>query len=285
MKNFTSEIRIKDHSVSGEEFVLRYNKDFQCYETYPKLKEENLSKYYQSEDYISHTDSKRNLREMLYHRVRNLMMRRKLKLISSLENSNKSLLDIGCGTGEFLRVCKKSGWHVEGVEPNEDARSIALNKVDTFIRESIESDALKEGSYDVITLWHVLEHMPDIEKVIRRLSFLLKPSGHIIVAVPNYRAYDAIHYKAFWAAYDVPRHVWHFSQFSIKAFFKKENFKLLFTKGMWFDSFYVSILSESYKFANPFNFILGSFFGLVSNLKAMFTGEYSSLIYVLKKEI
>jgi 2-polyprenyl-3-methyl-5-hydroxy-6-metoxy-1,4-benzoquinol methylase len=282
MKNKQAYLSVKDHSVSGEEFLLLYNSELEMLETSPQPQGEKLSDYYKSDDYISHTDTKRNLFEKLYHFTRTIALKRKLNLINSFQTESKTLLDIGCGTGDFLQTALKDDWQITGIEPSSDARKTANKKTNNTVLEVEQLERLNPNSFDVITLWHVLEHLPDLETHVYVFKRLLKPNGHLVIAVPNYKSYDAKHYKNFWAAFDVPRHLWHFSQNSIKRLFAKADFKLEETYPMKFDAYYVSLLSEKYKsgFMNP---IKGLWTGLQSNLRAKRTGEYSSLIYVLKK--
>lgn len=250
-------------------------------ETFPQPQGEKLSNYYKSEDYISHTDTKRNLLEFAYHKVREISLKRKLKLINSFTLETKSLLDIGCGTGDFLETALKDNWKITGIEPNEKAREIANSKTNNSVFETEHLEKLKPHSFDVITLWHVLEHLPDLEMQTALFKKLLKPNGRLVIAVPNYKSYDAEYYKNFWAAFDVPRHLWHFSKTSISELFKKENMTLVKTLPMKFDAYYVSLLSEKYKsgFMNP---IKAFWIGWQSNRKAKRSMEYSSHIYVLK---
>jgi 2-polyprenyl-3-methyl-5-hydroxy-6-metoxy-1,4-benzoquinol methylase len=276
-------LTLKDHSVSGEEFQLKHNRDLDMLETFPEPQSEKLSDYYKSEDYISHTDTQRNLLENVYHLVRRVSLKRKLKLINSFNSESKQLLDIGCGTGDFLETAVKANWQITGIEPNEQARVIANSKTNNTVFEIEHLSKLKPNSFDVITLWHVLEHLPNLEMHTALFKHLLKPNGTLIIAVPNFKSYDAEHYKNFWAAYDVPRHLWHFSKTSIAQLFKKENLKLTKTLPMFFDAYYVSLLSEKYKsgFMNP---LKAFWVGFRSNMKARRSKEYSSHIYILKSE-
>ena len=280
-KNNSTYLTLKDHSVSKEEFQLLHNKELDMLETFPEPKGEKLSEYYKSEDYISHTDTKRNLLEFAYHKVRAISLKRKLKLINSFQSESKTLLDIGCGTGDFLETALKDHWNITGIEPNESARQIANSKTHNSVFETEELSKLKPQSFDVITLWHVLEHLPDLENHTALFKSLLKPNGTLVIAVPNYKSYDADYYKNFWAAYDVPRHLWHFSKTSISELFKKENMKLVKTLPMKFDAYYVCLLSEKYKsgFMNP---VKAFWIGWQSNRKAKRSLEYSSHIYILK---
>lgn len=283
MEEAKAYLKVKDHSVSGETFQLVLNQSYGFLETQPKPKEEQLSNYYKTEDYISHTDSKRNLFEKAYHLVRNISLKRKLKLINSFNNEERIVLDIGCGTGDFLKAAMDNGWKVFGIEPNEFARNIANTKTNNAVFNIEHLEKLQPKSFDVITLWHVLEHLPNLEEQIRTLKHLLKEQGTLIVAVPNHKSFDAKYYKEFWAAYDVPRHLWHFSQSSISKLFTRENMRVVKTLPMKYDAYYVSLLSEKYKsgFMNP---LKAFWVGLRSNLKAKNTKEYSSIIYVLKNQ-
>jgi 2-polyprenyl-3-methyl-5-hydroxy-6-metoxy-1,4-benzoquinol methylase len=273
-------ITVKDFSVSGESFSLLLNEEYQILKTHPQPTLDKLGSYYEFEDYISHTDGKRTAFEKMYHFIKRKAIRDKVSLINSYQPLKGRILDIGAGTGDFLLECKNQNWDILGIEPNDKAKGIALGKGIKF-GDTIEK--LESNSFDVITMWHVLEHVPDVEHQVAELKRLLKPSGTIIIAVPNFKSYDANHYGAFWAAYDVPRHLWHFSKTAIEKLFDNQNMNLEDVKPMWFDSFYVSLLSEKYK-TGKMNFISGFFIGFISNLSGLFKKEYSSHIYVLKNK-
>lgn len=273
-------IQVKDFSVSGESFSLLFDEELQLLKTIPQPTLETLGSYYESEDYISHTDGARTLFEKVYQIVKNNAIKKKVKLISKYNNKG-TLLDIGAGTGDFLVAAKKQGWEVLGLEPNKKAKEIALTKNVAFA-DTLE--CLEDHSFDVITMWHVLEHVPNLEYQITQLKRLVKPNGTIIIAVPNYNSFDAKYYKEFWAAYDVPRHLWHFSKIAIQKLFQKQGIKLFHVKPMWFDSFYVSLLSEKYK-SGKMNFLKGFLIGFYSNCVGIFKKEFSSHIYILKSSI
>ena len=281
MSKNLNKFTIKDYSVSGEEFELRYNRELDLLETFPQPSEENLSSYYKSDDYISHTDSKRNLFENVYHIVRKYALNQKLKLINSFHLESKNLLDFGCGTGDFLQTAFKANWTVFGIEPNQNARDIANKKTNNSVFEIEQLNKFSAHSFDVITLWHVFEHLPNLGYHISVFKKLLKPNGRLVIAVPNFKCYDAAYYKSYWAAYDVPRHFWHFSQDSIKNIFSKVDMEIQDMLPMKFDAFYVSLLSEKYK-NGKMNYFKSFWIGLKSNLRAKRSKEYSSLIYVLK---
>lgn len=282
MTNKPTYLQAKDHSVSGEIFDLHYNEELEMLETSPQPSLEKLPEYYQSDDYISHTDSKRNLLENVYHLVKSIALKQKLKLINTLSGDTKNLLDVGCGTGDFLQIALQNNWTISGIEPNEQARHIANQKANNRVFDTDHLLTFEKQSFDVITLWHVLEHLPNLNDQISVLNNLLKPTGVLIIAVPNYKSYDANHYKEFWAAYDVPRHLWHFSQSSILKLVSKFGLTVTQKLPMKFDAFYVSLLSEKYKSGamNPFK---AFWYGCRSNHKASRSGEYSSLIYVIKR--
>lgn len=280
-------MKVLDYSISKESFELKYNSELDMFNTFPKPENIDLPKYYKSENYISHTDSTKSVMDKIYQLVKTFTISSKVKLISSYSNSNPKLLDIGCGTGEFLKSAFTKGWEVTGVEPNDKASELALLKLDqnknifTSIDELITNIPSKK--FNVITLWHVLEHIPDYNETIVKIKSLLEPDGILIVAVPNFNSYDAKHYKEFWAAYDVPRHLWHFSKTAIHNIFLKHQMRVEKIIPMYFDSFYVAMLSEKHKTGKS-NLIRAFFIGLVSNLKALFSKEFSSLIYVIKNE-
>lgn len=271
-------LTVKDYSVSKEIFDLYYDEKLDMLITHPQPSLENLGKYYESVDYISHTDSKRSLFEKAYHFVKNIALKNKLNLINELQPGKGRILDIGAGTGDFLSVAKENGWQTIGVEPSEKAKGIAKNKGVSFVEQT---SILENHSFDVISMWHVLEHVPNLENQIKELKRLLKPNGTLIIAVPNFKSFDAKHYGKFWAAYDVPIHFWHFSKKAIQQLFGNENMKLEKVLPMKFDSFYVSLLSEKYK-TGKMNFVKAFFIGLQSNWKAKQDFEYSSHIYILK---
>ena len=269
-------LKTKDHSVSKENFELHLDEDLNMLVTQPQP--ENLNPYYDSAGYISHTDASESFVDKIYQGVKKINLKNKLKIVQ--KNSNgKKLLDVGAGTGDFLVIAKENGWSVHGVEPNSKANAKASEK-GLELKTTLEDFANQK--FDVITLWHVLEHLPNLTDQVTRLSNLLTEDGTLIIAVPNFKSFDALHYKNFWAAFDVPRHLWHFSKTAISKLFQRENMQLLKTYPMVFDAFYVSLLSEKYKTGKQ-NFIAAFCIGLRSNLKAWRTKEYSSLIYVLKK--
>ena len=271
-------LTVKDHLVSNEEFTLDFDAEKEMLLTKPQPETSKLSQYYESDQYISHTDNKKGLVPFLYHVVKKRSLKKKLGLINSLKKNAKSILDIGAGTGAFLSFIKSDFRYVIGIEPNQKARELAQEK-----GISLEQDLkdVRGKLFDVITMWHVLEHVPNLEETIRDVEALLKPNGILIIAVPNFYSFDAAYYKNFWAAFDVPRHLWHFSKASMNKLFS-DKLSLLKISPMVFDSFYVSMLSEKNK-SGKLNLLKAFFVGLRSNIYALFTKEYSSLIYCYQK--
>jgi SAM-dependent methyltransferase len=271
-------LTVKDYLVTNEEFTLIFNSEKEMLLTSPQPEANQLSKYYESDDYISHTDNKKGIVSFLYQTVKKRALQNKLNLITSLKKDANNILDIGAGTGDFLKHIKSKNRSVFGIEPNKKARALASEK-GINLEESIAD--FKGKTFDVITMWHVLEHVPNLEETIQKIEALLNPNGVLIIAVPNYNSFDAAYYKNHWAAFDAPRHLWHFSRNAMKKIFS-DNLIPLKTKPMIFDSFYVSLLSEKNKTGKQ-NLIKAFLIGLRSNISALKSKEYSSLIYCYKK--
>ncbi|MEL6305049.1 MAG: class I SAM-dependent methyltransferase [Bacteroidota bacterium] len=271
-------ITVKDFSVTGETFELLYEAERDLWRTTPVPK--NLDQYYESEDYISHTDAKRNFLEVLYASVKRKNLQKKTQTIENQVIKGKKLLDFGAGTGDFVKFAQQRGFDAIALEPNVLASEKAQQK-GLSVFNSLEQ--IKDSRFNVITLWHVLEHLPNLDRDIKSLLALLEDDGLFVVAVPNYKSWDAQHYKSYWAAYDVPRHLWHFSRKSIRTIFEEQHCQVVKEIPMRYDAFYVSLLSEKYK-GNILRMPVAFLKGLYSNLHAMFTGEYSSMIYLIRKK-
>ena len=271
-------LKTKDFSVSQEDFELHWDSDLDMLRTHPMPK--NLPRYYESEDYISHTDAESSFTDKLYQWVKRRNLRNKIQIIDNQSLITKSLLDFGAGTGDFVVYANQAEYQASGMEPNAKARDLAKSK---GISLAPDLEALGNETFQVITLWHVLEHLPNLEEQISEIASRLNPDGALVIAVPNFKSFDAKYYGNHWAGYDVPRHLWHFSKTAIRKLFKKKGFKIVSIHPMRFDAFYVSMLSEKYK-GNKFYLFSAFIIGLWSNVKALFTKEYSSLIYVLKRE-
>jgi 2-polyprenyl-3-methyl-5-hydroxy-6-metoxy-1,4-benzoquinol methylase len=256
----------KDFTVTKEQFAVWKCSQCTAMFTQDIPSQEQIGKYYKSENYISHSDTQKGFINKLYHRIRKRTLNKKMNLVKSetgLETGN--ILDIGCGTGAFLNTMQQAGWKVTGLEPDEDARATALSlyKIQPLVSQVIF--ALPAAHFDAVTAWHVMEHVHQLHEYVDQLKKIITPKGKIFIAVPNYTSPDATHYKSHWAAYDVPRHLYHFSPNSMSVLMEMHGMKVEKIMPMWFDSFYVSMLSEQYKNGRG-NIVKAFFVGLMSNV-------------------
>ena len=273
-----------DHTVSREGFDI-----WECQNCGLRFTQDvpdagSIGVYYRSDNYISHTNTNKGLINQLYHIVRGQTLSNKYRLISSATRSRQGkMLDIGAGTGAFVAHMKEKGWEATGLEPDEVAREKARTDNGVQLLEMDHLYSLPQESFDVITLWHVLEHVHDLHPYMERLKALLRRDGRIFIAVPNYTSHDAAVYREAWAAYDVPRHLYHFSPDSMERLVSAHGLQLQYSQPMWFDSFYISMLSEKYRSGHG-NLVRAVWNGLVSNVKAFVDkAKCSSLIYVISK--
>ena len=273
-------VTASDDLVSGESFDILWDPNTQIAQT--KVPDSiDLSNYYQSAAYDSHKESHVGLLGYLYVAVRNFMYRQKLrKIIENLGSKPQQLLDYGCGTGFFMEYLKAKKIKAFGIEPNSAARALAQKK-GLLVHEDIAQ--FQHSPIDVISLWHVLEHTPDPDQLVKQFYNLLSTKGILVLALPNLKSNDAAYYQGDWAGYDVPRHLWHFSKTGIIQLIEKQGFKHKKTYKMLFDAYYISLLSEK-KRKQSFALLRGFYQGLISNLKARKTGEYSSLMYIFQKD-
>jgi hypothetical protein len=277
-QTFSPHLTGKDYTATGELFHVKQCTACGLLITSPRPTETNAGRYYQSSAYISHTGAATGLIDYIYLIVRRFTLNRKYRLVTN-RNTHRKLLDYGSGTGAFLNYCIEKGIDAYGIEPSVIARD-----AHTKVRESL--DKLEVNEFDIITLWHVLEHVYTLDQTLDQLKQRLTKTGTIFIAVPNWQSSDAKHYGAEWAAYDVPRHIWHFSQASMKRLLTNKGLTLQAIIPMKLDSYYVSLLSE--KNANGGNLSLLKIFhalktALVSNVRAKKNLNYSSLIYVATK--
>ena len=282
--NLENKLQVRDHTASNELFWIVECKDCSLRFTQDVPDDAAITPYYESDEYISHSDTKKGLVNRLYHLVRKRTLRQKRKLVEKATGIDKgNLLDIGSGTGAFLHEMKANGWKTTGLEPSSGARKLAKEFYNLELSESELLYRLPDSWYDVVTLWHVLEHVHDLQGYVQKLRDVLKPGGKLIIAVPNYTAFDESVYKSFWAAYDVPRHLYHFSPRAMQTLMEKNGLKIIAYKPLWFDSFYISLLSSKYKKGKA-QLIPAFFNGLRSNLKAMGdVKKCSSVIYIISK--
>jgi 2-polyprenyl-3-methyl-5-hydroxy-6-metoxy-1,4-benzoquinol methylase len=284
-EDIASLLHTKDYSLTGEDFQIIQCANCTLEYTDPAPNKEAIAPYYNFPSYISHTDTKEGLVNKMYHKVRNHTLTQKTNWVQSLFTGHKGhLLEVGAGTGAFANSMSKKGWKVTALEPDAASRQKALENYDINLLPIEELSHLEPAKYEVITLWHVLEHVHDLNAYMKTFHSLLKPNGRLIIAVPNHTSYDAGFYKNYWAAYDVPRHLYHFSPLSMHYLAKKHKMSIVQKLPMWFDSFYVSLLSEKYKQSGMIGMMRAFFVGCISNLTALSNVDRgSSMIYEIKK--
>ncbi|HMH20322.1 MAG TPA: class I SAM-dependent methyltransferase [Puia sp.] len=283
--NLAPQFKATDQTVSHTAFLIVECGDCHLRFTQDVPDASSIGHYYRSEDYISHSDTRKGLVNSLYHLVRKQTLSRKHRLIQDSTRLDRgSLLDIGAGTGAFAAYMKQHGWEVNGLEPDESAREVAASRYGLRLLPTEQLGDLLPESFDAITLWHVLEHVHTLHPYLEQLKKLLKREGRIFIAVPNYTSYDAAVYKSHWAAYDVPRHLYHFSPDALRNLLHIHGLKLQATQPMWYDSFYIGLLSEKYRNNGKGNALRAGLIGAVSNLKAFVDkSRCSSLVYVVGK--
>lgn len=282
-ESFQPVLTATDYTVTQENFTISACNQCGFRFTSNAPTEDTIHRYYHSSAYVSHSDTKKGLVNLLYHAARFFTMISKERLVKKASKRNVGmLLDIGSGTGTFLHTMEKAGWSVVGLEPDAEARKTAVKKYNCDIYPSDELFRLPESTYSAVTMWHVLEHVHQLDEYIIQIKAILAPRGKLIVAVPNFTSKDADIYGAHWAGYDVPRHLYHFSPQSMRTLMQRHGMKVIGTKRMWLDGFYIAMLSEKYKGGNLVKAILN---GLRSNLHALFHKEQcSSLVYIIEAE-
>ncbi len=282
---FTDFLDCTDFTVSGETFKIMECTGCKFKITQDVPDEASVEAYYQSEDYISHSDSSKGLINKAYHVARTYMLGQKRKIvIQHTLKKTGTLLDIGAGTGYFAAHMKNHGWKVTGTEKSREARKFAGEERGIKLIPAEDLFTLENHSFDAVTLWHVLEHFYHPEKYIREIERVLLPGGTLVIALPNHSSYDARHYKGYWAAWDVPRHLWHFTPAHVKQLFENSGFTLVAKHTMPLDAFYISLLSEKYK-KSGLGFVKGLIHGKISWLVSLFNKDRcSSVIYVLRKK-
>lgn len=238
----------RDYTVTGESFHIHECRECSLRFTYPVPDAGHIGRYYQSESYISHSDTQKGLVNKVYHAIRKIALKQKKNWITRATGLQKGhILDIGCGTGYFLREMKTDGWQVTGLEPDEKARALAESNSQVTALPSEALFRLPKDSFDAITLWHVLEHVHELHQYLDKIRELLRPEGKLFIAVPNYPSKDQEKFGACWAAYDVPRHLYHFSASAMTKLTEQHGFRMEAIRAMPFDAFYISLLSEKYK--------------------------------------
>ena len=277
----TSYLKVKDYFLTREEFEILECPQCHLLYTSPRPSLPESQRYYQSNNYFSHQENKSGFIPRVYEFVKSFNIHSKVRMATKGMTPG-SALDIGCGVGDFLFSLQRRGWSVNGIEPSSQARNIASKRLGFTPLDPTESPALPDASFDLVTLWHVLEHVDDLALQISELQRLLKPGGRLIIALPNFTSFDAQFYKEHWAAWDVPRHLNHFSPEFMQSMFANLSFQYIDNHKLIWDAFYISYLSESF-LNHSLPLIRGFFVGLRSNTKALRSGRYSSLVYRFQK--
>lgn len=276
-----SYLQVRDYFLSQEKFEIMECDACGLLFTVPRPDPDVIGKYYQSDEYYSHQQNKKGFIPRLYEAVKSVNLQYKAKLaIDGLASGR--LLDIGCGVGDFLVQVQKKGWNVMGIEPSVDAKQIAHQRLGWCPLDPSESSTLPDCSFDVITMWHVLEHVDDLKTQLSELNRLLKPGGLLIIALPNFQSFDCQYYKDKWAAWDVPRHLNHFSLATIRSIVTTNGMKFVDSQKLKWDAYYISYMSERF-LHHSLPLLRGAMVGLKSNAKARRSGMYSSLVYRFQK--
>lgn len=273
---------LKDEFLTQEDFQIYECKSCGLLYTEPRPNKEEIGKYYKSEAYYSHQENKKGLIPRLYEAVKSINLKTKYKLATNGMHKGK-VLDIGCGVGDFLCLMEKQGWETIGIEPSEEAKEIAEKRLDHKVLKPEDFQNLETQSLDLITMWHVLEHVDDLKEEIHQIERVLKPKGRLVLALPNFKSYDAQFYNIHWAAYDVPRHLNHFCKESIVKIFKNSELELVNTDKLRWDAYYISYMSETFKH-HRFPLVRGAFRGMISNCKARKSNEWSSRVYIFERK-
>ena len=273
-------LKLIDEFLTKEPFEIHVCASCGLLFTEPRPDAAHIGSYYKSENYFSHQENKKGFVPKLYEKVKHVNLKNKYKMTTEGMKAGK-MLDIGCGVGDFLKTMEEHQWQVFGIEPDEDAKNIVRKRTKAELYSPSEIVKLQDESFDLITLWHVLEHIEDLNNELNELKRLIKRSGRIVIAVPNYKSYDGQYYKQYWGAYDVPRHLSHFNKQTLSKIFASKGLELKKTEKLVWDAYYVSYLSEQYK-KHHLALFRGAFRGWISNCKARRTGEWSSMVYIFE---
>ena len=274
---------LRDEFLTKEDFHICECLNCGLLYTMPRPSKDKIGAYYKSEEYYSHQENTKGFIPKVYEKVKKVNLKHKYNLATNGLPVGK-MLDIGCGVGDFLHTAEMHGWECTGVEPSEDAKAIAQKRMHGEIFSSEELENMPDGSFDLITMWHVLEHVDDLKWQVEQLHRLIKPNGRVVIALPNYKSYDGQYYKELWAAYDVPRHLNHFSKTTLTKIFKTNGLELIKMDKLRWDAYYISYMSEQYKL-HSLPLIRGVYRGWISNCKARRSGEWSSLVYVFEEKL
>lgn len=189
--------------------------------------------------------------EKLWHRLASpflrLLERNKMKYLGPKPEGAR-LLEVGCGKGRFLEVAVDAGYSVHGLEPSKRSYSFARTRLgDKVLCMNLEDLGEEVGQFDFIVLWHVLEHINDIDAVLDKIKTLLYPAGKVLIAVPNFKSFQARIGRSNWYGLDPPRHLHHFSPQSIEKILKRHNLRI---ERFFFNSFYLDYVGELITYLN-----------------------------------
>ncbi|MDP4281012.1 MAG: class I SAM-dependent methyltransferase [Bacteroidota bacterium] len=281
--DFENYLTVRDYFFSEEEFSIVKCSGCGFKFTNPRPAKNEIEKYYNTNEYLSHDTEKNDPITLIYRTIRDINIRSKFNLVKRY-STGYNLLDIGCGTGEFIQYCEKNGYIVNGIEPNEKARKHALDNNGIPVFDESHLDDEQDAGKDVVTLWHVIEHVHDLNERMKQIHRLLKKEGTLIIAVPNNNSPDCRKYGRLWAAWDVPRHLYHFETSTMKHLAENYGFEIRKIIPMRWDAYYVSMLSEKYRKGK--NDLWNAFWaGSWSNYKARKENlNYSSLVYIIKRK-
>ncbi len=275
-------LKLKDYFLTQEDFEIYRCPHCGLLFTWPRPNDSELGRYYKSDDYLSHNESKKGIIPFIYNRVKRVNIKNKFN-IATTAAKGKRMLDFGCGVGDFIFYAKQNGYEVAATDVSDNARNAAAKKLGTPLPSPQQVFEMPDNSFDIITMWHVLEHIGDLKTQIFHLDRLLAQDGRLVIALPDYLSYDAQHYQKMWAAYDVPRHLNHFDKNSLQNLFSTTQLKLVDTKPLKWDSYYISMMSEKYRGAS-LSFVRGLVQGFKSNRAARKSGEYSSMVYIFERK-
>ena len=214
----------------------------------PRPVEESSGVFYESSEYTPFvsTGKQRSIMDRVYVAIREMNNRWKRRQIEALQPERGRLLDVGCGTGEFLQAMHAAGWQVRGVERDAKAAAYAVEQLQLdVVCGSLDTVPLAPASFDVVTMWHVLEHLYQPHKALMQVRDVLRPGGLLVIAVPNLLSLDARYYRQNWVAFDAPRHVQHFSPKSLRSLCEMHSFAHLRTRMLPFDPFFNALMSET----------------------------------------
>jgi len=245
----------------------------------PRPKFSGITYYYENDDYDPHRLENKSIFHTVYGWVQKIALRWKFKHISKFIRSG-NLLDIGGGGGRFCSYFKSKGWRVSLQDNSSKARFLAQEAdIETYTLLS----EIQSQQFDLITMWHSLEHIHAIDALFQNVNRLTSDDGFLVVAVPNINAPERKFLGKDWAPWDAPRHLYHFNYAQLSKLLRKYGWKIEFSMPMIQDTPYNILLSLNIK--SPLELIWGGFVLLYSLIKITIGGvnSSSSLMVICKK--